>query len=1522
MSSDPQSDVMIIKASKYAVLLLVKKPSPREYHLFTINTLNGSFSYDGIEGKSFFSKKNEAFQYIKRHYDFTPDDVILGKGLIGAARFGKYLYILTIQKYVEVARIQNKHSVYLIKKVNYFTIELPFFPPLTAKEQRRIERIIQFPIKNYHIWCPTADLTTPIFSKSHDDSFVWNKYWQEPFESFGLSELCIDMLQGTAISKVLQFNESISTNDLDYYRFTLITLREASNGGMRYYSRGLDDENHAGNEVQSELIVETNSGKFWSHVWRRGSIPVEWKSILAKNFPTVSVSISPQPGKNTHAYFDRLHETFPNAILCVNLLHNAPDNSEYPLCAAYRDSVKDLPRVQYLEFDWHSEVKSKGLSDAVKAFYDSLQIEGAEESDDKFNIELTYTKTDEDLYVPPQEATPDVFETGQDPSPENTVASNFHFKNELDLPLLGAPEDGYITKQTKIARLNCMDSLDRTNVGCFFYAAKVISKIMIEAGVVLRSSKQRSDEIEDYLDLMNGIPLSIRRFLCEAFIKIGDVVAFLYTNTPACMTETFFEVAEVNPKNKEMRENVSASKPQNDSSIAVKRRYHNFLTDKNRQKMFNMFRGKAFEDLIPNVDCGHVPSSLSLPPNAQFMPPYGSIVDKTNLNTKNSSDKSKSRSGKNAKKKKVDVNNLPQKSNYDLTALLQCAPFSVTAFNSNTILIILSRYSYVRDVCIVLVPSEYAPTAVRISFSLTFGPKLPLLPRTALPRVDKPTPVMIKIPPDFANHTGNLPQRFLWFEFASVSGSKISLSNIFVFGEPYRKKVDNFYKFTYQNIVPDIKLPEPSEIHANDQLPNKDDNANETPNTNKTPDTNANQNANESANEHKEETKSFDYKEDIEELKKKTPEEFLKELPDKTIDFDNFVKYEIIRIANRIGRLESIAIAAINGFNPLDFSLDILKKRIVNTNSETTSTPSKPQNDEDQSNESNNSKAMFAVEWDDVCAVCERKASWKCFECGKAYCDGSESKCSDVHYIDRSNFYAAPILLCDGCYHKYIEHERLLKALIQEYDNFYSYLSTDEVTTSRYVENWLNTFSPCTKSEVSFNLDPTYFPSAFFQNPLEPQFNNVLTETGKVEICSTKKTQEQQGGSILENTQANNADEKGKPISSIYNLDSINDAYMMYQGEELFLFLGKPIRVDLIQARGSDDLNMEIYSHNGMKKLHLNKTFSIPREKIPLKRDVEVKKDDESDESDEQITYSDVQKLNESLESDDYDSTDKQNVFRSDEICQGLIIVSDSDCPSDSEESSFYPDYSSDDNNEPPSSNEVDNNDEIKSYNESFRQSLIISSEAAENALALSTTTTPKEDRSFYIPTDFEDRFLTLRIKDGSLSYFHVDGLNTSDPIYERDNDNSPKDYDLYPNKKIKIIKSAKSTPLSSISSKKSSSSSNSSTTTFFVNNPNIDSSNPNSTAHLLKRMTLSADCGKETKIRGVLLQNCQGAHSILIYLYYSSSEVKVISYYLPLYEGNEFAIRFSNVQRVVKVYVQFIDVSPFFKDPKFSLYI
>lgn len=237
----------------------------------------------------------------------------------------------------------------------------------------------------------------------------------------------------------------------------------------------------------------------------------------------------------------------------------------------------------------------------------------------------------------------------------------------------------------------------------------------------------------------------------------------------------------------------------------------------------------------------------------------------------------------------------------------------------------------------------------------------------------------------------------------------------------------------------------------------------------------------------------------------------------------------------------------------------------------------------------------------------------------------------------------------------------------------------------------------------------------------------------------------------------------------------------------------------------------------------------------------------------ERITSSDIQRLNE-LDSDDDDSNDsnenKKDTFKSNELCQGLIIVSDSDAPSD-DDSTLWSDYSSDETN-----NSTEQEDADMSYNESIRQSRIMSLKNSESLLV--SPSNENEERSFCIPVDFEDRFITLRIKDGSLTYFHVDGQNLADTVFERDNDNdnSLKDYELYPIKKVKIIKSAKSVPLSSISLKKSTqqsndqqqSLSNTSSYSLFFSNSSIDFSNQNSSAYLLRKMTLTADCGKETK--------------------------------------------------------------------------
>jgi hypothetical protein len=55
----------------------------------------------------------------------------------------------------------------------------------------------------------------------------------------------------------------------------LISRRSHSQGGAKFYSRGIDDEGNVDNFVENEQIFQIGENIF-SHVMVRGSVPVFW----------------------------------------------------------------------------------------------------------------------------------------------------------------------------------------------------------------------------------------------------------------------------------------------------------------------------------------------------------------------------------------------------------------------------------------------------------------------------------------------------------------------------------------------------------------------------------------------------------------------------------------------------------------------------------------------------------------------------------------------------------------------------------------------------------------------------------------------------------------------------------------------------------------------------------------------------------------------------------------------------------------------------------------------------------------------------------------------------------------------------------------------------------------------------------------------------------------------------------------------------------------------------------------------
>eukprot|EP01064_Diplonema_japonicum_P034232 TRINITY_DN7032_c0_g1_i1.p1 TRINITY_DN7032_c0_g1~~TRINITY_DN7032_c0_g1_i1.p1 ORF type:complete len:1506 (+),score=200.05 TRINITY_DN7032_c0_g1_i1:1247-5764(+) len=151
-------------------------------------------------------------------------------------------------------------------------------------------------------------------------------------------------------------------------------------------------------------------------------------------------------------------------------------------------------------------------------------------------------------------------------------------------------------RQSGILRLNCVDSLDRTNLASFFMALQVAGELRRE----LRNDK------EEYFPLQGKTLAEVRAslgedmvgYLAEAFVANGDVCSLLYTNTPATHTDA---IREMSPR---------LGKAPSNAVVSVMRRYQNTVNDNTRHKGFFAFLGHLKRPKCPPTLVSSYPSCV------------------------------------------------------------------------------------------------------------------------------------------------------------------------------------------------------------------------------------------------------------------------------------------------------------------------------------------------------------------------------------------------------------------------------------------------------------------------------------------------------------------------------------------------------------------------------------------------------------------------------------------------------------------------------------------------------------------------------------------------------------------------------------------------------------------------------------------------------------------------------------------------------------------------------------------------
>lgn len=146
-----------------------------------------------------------------------------------------------------------------------------------------------------------------------------------------------------------------ATNSLEpevNFELALISRRSRHRAGTRYKRRGVDDQGHAANFVESEQLLCT-SGHVLSFVQTRGSIPVHWAQPGVSYRPVpVLERTATENRESFHRHFEREFTEY-GPITAINLVEQS--GREKVLADAYLTHVLDLddPKLTYVSFDFH-----------------------------------------------------------------------------------------------------------------------------------------------------------------------------------------------------------------------------------------------------------------------------------------------------------------------------------------------------------------------------------------------------------------------------------------------------------------------------------------------------------------------------------------------------------------------------------------------------------------------------------------------------------------------------------------------------------------------------------------------------------------------------------------------------------------------------------------------------------------------------------------------------------------------------------------------------------------------------------------------------------------------------------------------------------------------------------------------------------------------------------------------------------------------------------------------------------------
>ncbi|KAF2198797.1 phosphoinositide phosphatase-like protein [Delitschia confertaspora ATCC 74209] len=471
-------------------------------------------------------------------------------GILGIIKLRLDKYIVVITKAQPMGRIKG-HMIYKVITTEFLPLrERPLHDPDEDTYLALLKGLLKtsplyfsysFDITNSFQRQAHADLTTPLWKRA-DDRFFWNRFIQTDLIDFRAGSSSgyghrhsvgqqpeVDPYILPVMFGMMEIkNTSIKGTPLT---FILITRRSRLRAGTRYFSRGIDENGNVSNfnETEQSIILNDNASgglggfagngsydngaaggrgakevQVLAYVQTRGSVPVYWAEV------------------NTLKYVPKLQ------IRGVDSAVNAAKRHFSEQIRLYGDNwLVNL-------------VNQKGREQRVKEAYEQMvnflvsspseKVESDRVTDEKFHIvEPSQHQTSFDrlhyVYFDFHSETKGLRWDRAEllmQQLEEPVLKHGYFRG-VDMP--GDSNRVEVRRhQTAVVRTNCMDCLDRTNVVQSMLGRYILSRMLIDLGILREGENAQDDAAFEFL-------------FRNVWADNADVVSKSYSGTGALKTD-------------------------------------------------------------------------------------------------------------------------------------------------------------------------------------------------------------------------------------------------------------------------------------------------------------------------------------------------------------------------------------------------------------------------------------------------------------------------------------------------------------------------------------------------------------------------------------------------------------------------------------------------------------------------------------------------------------------------------------------------------------------------------------------------------------------------------------------------------------------------------------------------------------------------------------------------------------------------------------------------------------------------